>query len=59
MVEQCWWNRNGGTLAVKSNGGAVVVEELWWNRNVEQYWLNSSGGTVMVEEKCKTVVVEQ
>ena len=38
-----WWNRNGGTEEVKSNGGAVVVEQLWWNSNagkvmVEQLW---------------------
>ena len=43
MVEQVWWNRNGGTEEVKSNGGAVVVEQLWWNSNagkvmVEQLW---------------------
>ena len=41
MVEQLWWNRNGGTVVVKSTGGTVVVEQLWWNSN---------GGKVMVEQ---------
>ena len=27
VVEQVWWNRNGGTVEVKTNGGAVVVEQ--------------------------------
>ena len=41
MVEQLWWNRNGGTVVVKSTGGTVVVEQLWWNSN---------NGKVMVEQ---------
>ena len=40
MVEQKWWTKDGGTVVVNSNGGAVVVKQLWWN---------SYGGTEMVE----------
>ena len=47
MVEQSWWNSDGGT---------VIVEQPWWNSHggtvmVEQPW-NSNSETV-------TVIVEQ
>ena len=42
MVEQLWWNRNGGTVVVKSTGGTVVVEQQWWNSN---------GATEVVQQK--------
>ena len=31
VMEQLWWNRNGGRVVVKNTGGTVVVEQLWCN----------------------------
>ena len=41
MVEQCWWNSDGGTVMVEQCGG--TVKPCWWN-----------SGTEMVEQ-CNTV----
>ena len=49
MVEQSWWN---------SNGGPVMMEQLGWNRNGVTMEGNSHGGTVIVEHG-RTVFVEQ
>ena len=57
MVEQCWWNRVGGTGLVEQgwwNSETVIVDSdsdsgsVWWNT-----------GTVMVEQCGETVMLKQ
>ena len=49
MVEQCWWNGNGGTVKVEQRSGTVEQ----WNsvgRTVVVEQCNSVGGTLIVEK---------
>ena len=40
MVEQLWWNNNGGT---------VMVEQYWWNSSGGTGMVEQNCGIVMVE----------